>query len=129
MSRKGKSCVSCVCATVFFVHTPRRMYILLYSVFCWKNLEGKNCTTLTQRTYIRTKRKKQQVHIYKNKNKESLGILGSDQAGRFFFEVKYQHSGEVMNIPPGWAHTVINLQVGHVKVNLIYTTFDCILYS
>lgn len=58
--------------------------------------------------------------------------LGSDQAGRFFFEVKYQHSGEVMNIPPGWAHTVINLQVGHVKVNLmnlIYTTFDCMLHS
>ena len=37
--------------------------------------------------------------------------IGFDEAGRPFMEVKYQYSGDLIHIPVGWAHGVINLQV------------------
>ena len=50
--------------------------------------------------------------------------LGSDSSKRPYFEIIYQYSGHLINIPPGWAHMVINL---HVRFKL--SCFAIVIYS
>ncbi len=42
--------------------------------------------------------------------KEALGL---DNTSRPYLEIVHQHSGMIVNVPPGWTHMVLNLQVGH----------------
>jgi hypothetical protein len=37
--------------------------------------------------------------------------LGIDSSRRPFLEIIYQYSGHIINVPPGWAHMVHNLNV------------------
>jgi len=37
--------------------------------------------------------------------------LGCDKAGRPYLEVIQQYSGDMVTIPPGWPHMVVNVQV------------------
>jgi oxalate decarboxylase/phosphoglucose isomerase-like protein (cupin superfamily) len=43
--------------------------------------------------------------------KTAQEILGRDEAGRPYLSIVYQYSGDIITVPPGWAHAVYNLQV------------------
>ena len=54
---------------------------------------------------------KTEVKLSIDEWKRSQTSLGFDDAGRPWLELKFQKSGEIINVPPGWAHSVINLRV------------------
>jgi len=58
--------------------------------------------------------------------KEAQEALGYDDAGRPYLEIKYQHSGEMVNIPPGWPHAVYNLRVSFF---FIYSLLRVVLHQ
>lgn len=43
---------------------------------------------------------------------DAQAALGRDAAGRPFLSLVEQRSGDLVSIPPGWPHMVLNLQVG-----------------
>jgi hypothetical protein len=64
-----------------------------------------------KRLYIGKNFKKDEVIMTVKKWRSIQEDLGFDDAGRAFLEVKEQRSGEVINVPPGWPHSVQNLRV------------------
>jgi hypothetical protein len=55
--------------------------------------------------------KKDEVIMTVNKWRLIQKDVGFDDAGRPYLEIKEQRSGEVINVPPGWPHSVQNLRV------------------
>jgi hypothetical protein len=66
---------------------------------------------------------KTEVFLSEEQLKKVQAALGFDGAGRPFFEIIYQHSGQLINVPPGWAHTVINLRVCDVRKLELYLKY------
>jgi oxalate decarboxylase/phosphoglucose isomerase-like protein (cupin superfamily) len=42
--------------------------------------------------------------------------LGYDRAGRCYLQIIKQCSGDIVTIPPGWPHSVYNLQVSSFRM-------------
>jgi hypothetical protein len=80
---------------------------LAYWAFCHPNMVSQ-LQTFTQKRF-----KTEDVFMTRDEMIDAQKALGTDPAGCPYISIIEQLSGDIISIPPGWPHAVINVQVSY----------------